>query len=58
VLGWINGVAGRVINPPLPFDLGGGTFPPPTLLQLAAMAACPREGGAQVPMRRSAERRW
>jgi hypothetical protein len=44
VLGWINGVAGRVINPPLPFDLGGGTFPPPTLLQLAAMAGLPTGG--------------
>ena len=44
VLGWINGVAGRVINPPLPFDLGGGTFPPPTLLQLAAIAGLPTGG--------------
>ena len=44
VLGWINGVAGRVINPPLPFDLGGGTFAPPTLFQLAAMAGLPTGG--------------
>lgn len=44
LLGWINGVAGRVINPPLPFDLGGGTFPPPTLLQLAAIAGLPTGG--------------
>jgi hypothetical protein len=44
VLGWINGVAGRVINPPLPFDLGGGTFPASTLLQLAASAGLPTGG--------------
>lgn len=38
MLGWINGAAGRVINPPLPFDLGGGTFPKATLMHLAAIA--------------------
>lgn len=44
LLAWINGVAGRVINPPLPAALGGGTFPLPTLVHLAAMAGLPTEG--------------
>ena len=43
LLAWINGVAGRVINPPLPAALGGGTFPLPTLVHLAAMAGLPTE---------------
>ena len=46
---WINGVAGRVINPPLPFALGGGTFPMPTLMHLAAMAGLPTGRGAPAP---------
>jgi hypothetical protein len=41
VLGWVNGVAGRVINPPLPFDLGGGTFPTATLMA-PAVGGCGR----------------
>jgi len=41
LMAWINGVAGRVINPPLPAALGGGTFPLPTLMHLAAMAGLP-----------------
>ena len=43
LLAWINGVAGRVINPPLPFALGGGAFAPPTLMHFAAMAGLPIE---------------
>jgi hypothetical protein len=43
LLAWINGVAGRVINPPLPFALGGGTFPMPTVVHLAAMAGLPTQ---------------
>ena len=41
LLVWINGVAGRVINPPLPFALGGGAFPLPTVVHLASMAGLP-----------------
>ena len=41
VLAWINGVGGRVINPALPFALGGGGFQMPTLVQLASMAGLP-----------------
>jgi hypothetical protein len=43
LLAWINGVAGRVVNPPLPFALGGGTFPPATVAHLASMAGLPTE---------------
>lgn len=41
MLAWLNSVAGRVINPPLPFALGGGTFPLPTVRHLASMAGLP-----------------
>jgi hypothetical protein len=41
LLAWINGIAGRVINPPLPFALGGASLAPPALMQLAAMAGLP-----------------
>ena len=41
LLAWISGVAGRVINPPLPFALGGGTFALPSLTHFAAMAGLP-----------------
>ena len=34
LLAWINGIAGRVINPALPFALGGGAFPRPTVTHL------------------------
>lgn len=44
LLAWINGVAGRVINPPLPFALGGGTLPLPALMHYASMAGLPTEG--------------
>ena len=44
LLAWINGVAGRVINPPVPHDLGGATFPLQTLFQLAAAAGLPTGG--------------
>jgi hypothetical protein len=44
VLAWIHGVPGRIINPPLPFDLGRGTFVRPTLLHHAAMAGLPTGG--------------
>lgn len=43
LLAWINGVAGRVINPPRPVALGCETFPLPTLVHLAAMAGLPTE---------------
>jgi hypothetical protein len=60
LLAWINGVAGRVINPPLPTALGGGTFPLPTLIHFAAMAGLRSEAwrastveleGATPPLR-------
>jgi hypothetical protein len=41
VLAWLDSVAGRVINPPLPYALDGGTFPPTTVLHCAAMAGLP-----------------
>jgi hypothetical protein len=41
LLAWINGIAGRVVNPPLPFALGGATFQMPTVMQLASMAGLP-----------------
>jgi hypothetical protein len=44
LLAWINGVAGRVINPPLPFALGGALLRPPALMHFAAMAGL-RTGG-------------
>ena len=44
LLAWINGVAGRVINPPLPFALGGGAFPLPTVVHLASVAGLPTGG--------------
>ncbi len=60
LLAWINGVAGRVINPPLPFALGRGTFPMPTVVHLASMAGLPTQvwrtsvadgDGQSLPMR-------
>jgi hypothetical protein len=44
LLAWINGVAGRVINPPQPFALGGGTFALPALMHFAATAGLPTKG--------------
>jgi len=44
LLAWINGVAGRVINPPLPFALGGAAFTLPALMHFAAMAGLPTWG--------------
>jgi hypothetical protein len=44
MLAWLNGVAGRVINPPRPLDFGGGTFDAPTLVHLASMAGLPTAG--------------
>jgi len=44
LLAWINGVAGRVINPALPFALGGGAFPRPTVMHLASVAGLPTGG--------------
>jgi hypothetical protein len=41
VLAWLDGVAGRVINPPLPSALGGGAFAPMTTAYAAAMAGLP-----------------
>jgi hypothetical protein len=41
LLAWLDGVAGRVINPPMPFALDGSTFHLMTLVQLAAMAGLP-----------------
>jgi hypothetical protein len=41
LLAWLDGVAGRVINPPLPTVLDGGTFPTATVVHLAAMAGLP-----------------
>lgn len=43
LLAWINGVAGRVVNPPLPFALGGGAFPTPTVAHLASVAGLPTD---------------
>jgi hypothetical protein len=43
LLAWINGIAGRVINPPLPAALSGGTFSLPGLTHHAAMAGLPTE---------------
>jgi len=44
LLAWINGVAGRVINPPVPFALGGAAFTLPALMHFAAMAGLPTCG--------------
>jgi hypothetical protein len=44
LLAWINGVAGRVINPPLPFALGGATFTRPAVMHFAAVAGLPTGG--------------
>jgi hypothetical protein len=41
MLAWLDSIAGRVINPPLPFALDGGTFQPTTVLHHAAMAGLP-----------------
>jgi hypothetical protein len=41
MLAWLNGVAGRVINPPKPLSLDGSAFEPTTLVHLAAMAGLP-----------------
>lgn len=40
-LAWLDSVAGRVINPARPFDLGGGTVPAATVAQQAAQAGLP-----------------
>jgi hypothetical protein len=44
LLAWINGVAGRVVNPPLPFSLGGAIVARPALMHFAAMAGLPTGG--------------
>ena len=41
MLAWLDSVAGRVINPPTPFALGGGAFQTATTIYLAAMAGLP-----------------
>jgi hypothetical protein len=41
MLAWLRSIRGRVINPPLPFALGGGTFAPARLIHAAAMAGLP-----------------
>jgi hypothetical protein len=41
MLAWLNGVAGRVINPPRPLALDGSACEPTTLVHLAAMAGLP-----------------
>lgn len=41
MLAWLDSIAGRVINPPLPFALDGGTFQPTTVLHYAAVAGLP-----------------
>ena len=43
LLAWINGVAGRVVNPPAAAALAGGTLPLPALIHYAAMAGLPTE---------------
>ena len=58
LLAWINGVAGRVINPPLPFALGGGTFQAATVAHLASMAGLPTDAWrASTPTMTTAEHR-
>jgi len=44
LLAWLNGVAGRVINAPLPSALGGASVSLPALMQFAAMAGLPTGG--------------
>jgi hypothetical protein len=41
MLAWLDGVAGRVINPPLPGALGGGAFPDVVVAHSAAAAGLP-----------------
>jgi len=41
MLAWLDGVAGRVINPPLPAALGGGAFPDVVIAHAAATAGLP-----------------
>lgn len=41
MLAWLDSIAGRVINPPLPFALDGGNFQPTTVLHYAAAAGLP-----------------
>lgn len=41
MLAWLDGIAGRVINPPLPGALGGSAFPEVVLAHSAAMAGLP-----------------
>jgi hypothetical protein len=41
MLAWLDGIAGRVINPPLPAALGGGAFPEVVITHSAAMAGLP-----------------
>jgi hypothetical protein len=43
MLGWLNGVAGRVLNPARPFDLGGGMIDRTTVIHFAATAGLPTE---------------
>lgn len=43
LLAWINGIAGRVINPPLPVALSGGTFSLPGMIHDAATAGLPTD---------------
>ena len=43
ILAWLNSVAGRVLNPARPLDLGGGMFPRATVIHLAAMAGLPTD---------------
>jgi hypothetical protein len=41
LLAWLNSIAGRVLNPPLPLALGGGAFAPARVVHDAAMAGLP-----------------
>lgn len=50
LLAWLNGINGRVLNPPRPFALGGGVMYPAAVTHAAATAGLPtgawREGTA------------
>ena len=41
MLAWLDSIAGRVINPAVPFALDGGAFQPETVVHLAAAAGLP-----------------
>lgn len=41
LLAWLNGISGRVLNPPRPFALGGGVMYPTAVTHAAATAGLP-----------------